>query len=238
MAAPARAEVRVFVQEVDGRALVNYACTSGEVVRSFALDVSVDRGQIAGIANFFRGESSAQAQGYGIFPASFRDHITVGSGTGIVWDVSDYTPLANPADKPGETLPGLNSNGVTLEFGGLWNPGVPASVPGPTGTLCSLQLTEAAQVSVAANAARGGIVSASPDVVIAPAFSGAPVDPDYIRVTEVSNDNLSITIRFKGGELATSPSIEGEWTGTGNTSGEFVDPLGDETSKYYRVLEP
>jgi hypothetical protein len=32
-------------------------------------------------------------------------------------------------------LPGLNSSGVTLEFGGLWDPTVPAAVPPATGAV-------------------------------------------------------------------------------------------------------
>ena len=111
----ARAEVRVFVQNSNGVACVMYQCTAGEVVRAFALDVSVDRGQIIGISNFFRGESRAGATGYGIFPASFRDRITVGAGTNINWNVSGYTPLAVVGDRPADTLPGLT------QVVSLWN---------------------------------------------------------------------------------------------------------------------
>src|SRR5579862_1338260 len=110
-AASARAEVRIFVQNSNGVACVNYECTAGELVRAFALDVSANSGQIVGISNFFRGPCTSSATGYGIFPASFRDHIIVGAGTNIDWSVADYTPLAVPEDAPGDTLPGLNSGG-------------------------------------------------------------------------------------------------------------------------------
>jgi len=132
----ARAEVHVYVQDSNGVALVNYECTAGEVVRAFALDVSVDRGEIIGISDFFRGGSKAGSTGYGIFPASLRDHIAVGAGTNIDWNASAYTPLAAVGDLPGGTLPGLNSSGVTLEFGGLWDPTIAAAIPWVTGTLC------------------------------------------------------------------------------------------------------
>ena len=45
LVASARAEVRVFVQEENRAASIKYECTGGEVVRAFALNVSVDRGQ-------------------------------------------------------------------------------------------------------------------------------------------------------------------------------------------------
>ncbi len=234
VAAWAGADVRVFVQDDNGVARIQYQCTAGEVVRAFALDVSVDRGQIVGVSDFFRGESRAEAQGYGIFPASFRDHITVGSGTNLDWNVTDYTPVAAPGGRPGETLPGLNSGGVTLEFGGLWNPNVPATIPGPTGALCALQISEAAQVSVALNASRGGIVSALPEIAIVPVLTGAFIDP-AVAITSIRLENGVVTIHFKGGELETATTVDGVWTRTGNTSGLYSESLGPGNMKFYRA---
>ena len=62
-AVAARAEVRLFVQEIRGLALTNYECTAGDVARAFALDVRVDRGQTVGFSQFFRGESRAGSSG-------------------------------------------------------------------------------------------------------------------------------------------------------------------------------
>jgi len=70
----------------------------------------------------------------------------------------------------GRHVAGLNSTGVTLELGGLWDASTPAAVPPSAGTLCTLRISEAAQVSVTANASRGGVVSASPGVSISPIF--------------------------------------------------------------------
>jgi hypothetical protein len=233
--ATARAEVRVFVQGSNGVALINYECTAGEVVRAFALDVSVDRGEIIGIFGFFRGVSQPGATGYGIFPASFRDHIVVGSGTEVDWTVSDYTPLAVVADSPSDTLPGLNSTGVTLELGGLWDPTVPASFPGLTGILCALSLSQPANVSVAANTSRAGIVSAFPESVIRPVFSGAFVGPAIVSATL---RNGSMIVLFRGGELQTAPSVAGPWTDTGDFSGTHTEALGTNQIKFYRVRSP
>src|SRR6266403_4955266 len=164
---PSRGTVRVYVQDVNGLAWLKYQCTAGEVVRAFALDVTVDRGVIFRVSDFAVGVSKPGALGYGIFPASFRDHATVNSGTNVTFDPPQYSPAAVVPDYPSDTRPGLNSSGITLEFGALWDPNLPAAIPGPTGTLCALHLSRAANVSVAPNASRGGVIASPPDVPLA-----------------------------------------------------------------------
>ena len=234
--ATASAGVRVFVQSSNAVAWVNYECTAGEVVRAFALDVSVDRGRIIGISDYFRGLSTAANQGYGIFPAAFRDYLTIGPGTNLNWNVSGYTPLAVKADNPVDTLAGLNSSGVTLEFGGLWDPNVPAAVPGPTGTLCSLHVSAGTTVTVKANLSRGGVVSAEPGVILAPVFTGAFVQPP--EITDLSLTNGLLTVKFAGGELETALTVAGPWTGTGDFDGRYTESVGNDPRKFYRVRGP
>lgn len=234
LAASARAAVHVFVQQTNGAAWLMYECTAGEIVRAFALNVSVNQGLIIGISDFHAGPSTSAARGYGFFPAAFRDHISVVPGTDVTWNVSGYTPLAVVADSPADTLPGLNSSGVTLEFGGLWDPTVPAAVPDAAGILCSLRISQPANVSVAANISRGGVVSTSFDKSIMPVFSGAFVDPE-VAITSATLVGGSISITFKGGELESAPAITGPWAGTGNTSGSFTEPIGAASLKFYRV---
>ncbi len=224
--------VLVFVQSTNGLANINYQCTAAEVVRSFALDVTVDSGQIVGITNYFRGLSTAAARGYGVFPASFRDNVTVLSGTNADWTPAAYSPLAVPADNPGGTLPGLGSTGVTLEFGAIWDPMVPAAAPPSAGTLCSLILSQTARVTVGPNAARGGIVPSPPDLNITPVFSGALVGPAILSAT-VSNGQM--TVLFQSGELETAPSAAGPWTGTGNTSGTYTEVIDGIPAAFFRV---
>jgi hypothetical protein len=231
-AASAKAVVRVFVTDSNGVPWIQYNCDAGETVRAFALDVSVDRGQIIGVSNYFTGLSTATAQGYGVFPASFRDHITVSSGSNATWNVAGYSPLAVPADAPGGTLPGLGASGVTLEFGAIWDPTVAAAMPPTNGTLCSLQLSEAANVSVTANAVRSGIIPSPSDAAITPAFAGALVGP---TITKISSTNGTVTLLFQDGELETATSLNGPWTGTGNRTGTFVDTTTISTTKFYRV---
>lgn len=230
----ASAAVRVYVEDISGKAYIKYACTEGEVVRSFGLDVTVSQGTILGVTNFFRGESSSSARGYGIFPASFRDQITISSGTNANWSVTGYTPLAVVADQPTDTKPGLGSSGVTLEFGALWNINDPASVPDPAGTLCALQLSQPASVTISANQARGGVVSATADAVIVPVFESAVVDPSVI-ITGIKLTNGVVTITFKGGELEQCTNLGTAWNGTGNRSGIYSEPVSTGNSRFFRV---
>jgi len=231
-AVSAKAMVHVFVTDSNGVPWIQYRCDAGETVRAFALDVTVDQGQIIGVSNFFTGLSTAAAQGYGIFPASFRDHVTVSSGSNATWNAVGYSPLAVPADAPGGTLPGLGSSGVTLEFGAIWDPTVAAAMPPTNGTLCSLQLNQTANVSITANAIRGGIIPSPPDEAITSAYAGVLVGP---AINKISCTNGTVSLLFQDGELETATSLNGPWTGTGNRTGTFVEALGTATTKFYRV---
>jgi len=233
LASSACASVRVYVEEVSGKAWIKYNCTAGEIVRAFALDVTVNEGQITHISEFFRGESTSTARGYGFFPASFRDHITVTSGTSINWNMTSYTPLAAPANQPTSTQPGLNSTGVTLELGALWDPDVPATIPPSSGVLCALRISQPALVSIAANQNRGGIVSALPGNILSTVFNAAYIDPAVI-ITGIVLSNGVVKITFQGGELETARRISGPWTSTGNSSGIYSAAVG-QAQEFFRV---
>jgi hypothetical protein len=229
-----QAEVRVFVTDTNGVAWLGYECTSGESVRAFALDVSVDRGQIIGISDFFRGPGTASATGYGIFPSSFRDHLASAGVTNINWSDSAYSPVANPADSSTGTLSGLGTAGVTLEFGALWDPGTPAAIPPSSGVLCSFTLSQPAIISVAANVLRGGVVSTSP-LPITLNLKGGIVGPAILNTTIQDG---TTQILFKGGELQTAPGINGPWTGTGELSGSYQEPFDPGQARFFRVRTP
>lgn len=235
--ATAEAGVRVYIEVSNNLAWVKYECTAGEVVRSFALDVSVDRGTITGISNYFVGPNSATARGYGIFPAAFRDHITVSSGTSANWSVSGYNPVASVADAPADTLPGLGTSGVTLELGALWDPALPAAAPAASGTLCALELSpetlaQGSSVRIAANASRGGVVASPDGNVVATTFVGTYVGPPRISIEMI---NGMAKVLFEGGELETALDLAGVWTATGNTSGTHSETPGPDKAKFFRV---
>jgi hypothetical protein len=235
LALAVRADVRVFIENSNGVALVEYQCTAGESIRAFALNISVDRGTIVGISGFVRGPSTAAAPGYGIFPASFRDHLQAGDGTNVDWSVKDYSPLAASTDAPDDTLSGLGSNGVTLEFGALWDPTVPEAAPKPTGTLCTLSLSQPANVSVSANVSRGGVVGVFAGVGFTSVFTGVAIGPSIVKATL---GNGGMTLLFNGGELQTAPQPSGPWTDTGDSSGTHNEPLGTNQTRFYRVRGP
>lgn len=175
LATPAWATVTItVVDEGNCVAAINYA-VSGEPnkLRAVALDIQVDGGVIEGISDYMKGEGA----GFGIFPASFRDYITVDAATGEVttWDVNDYTPLADPND-PG-ALGGLGTAGITIEMGALYYPTGDSSpnAPPDSGTLCKLTVSENCNMSVAENATRGGVVLTDPSVAPTVDLVGGPV---------------------------------------------------------------
>ncbi|MCJ7777754.1 MAG: hypothetical protein MUP16_05520 [Sedimentisphaerales bacterium] len=152
--------------EGGGVVRIDYAVTDSPKVMAFALDITVDKGVIERISNFKVGESTADSKGYGIFPANFSRYITIDPNTSQVttWNVSNYTPIAEPND-PG-ALGGLGTNGITIEMGSLYYPTSDSSpnAPDNTGTLFKIKVSESATVSIGGNATRGGIVLTDPTV--------------------------------------------------------------------------
>ena len=234
LAMPVQGDVRVYVENANGLAWIRYECTGGEVVGAFALDVSVDRGQIISVGDYARGPSTDVNQGYGFFPASFRDQLAPSiTSSNVDWTLGSYSPLAVTADAPADTLPGLGSNGVTLEFGGLWNSSTAGAAPPSTGTLCSLRLGSQAWVSISPNSTRGGVTLATGNPADSAVFVGATVHPP--EITGLSLTNGTATVTFTGGELETASSAAGPWVGTGNTNGHHAEPAVGANHKFYRV---
>jgi hypothetical protein len=164
LAAPVWATVTITAtDEGDGVVAIDFnSVGETELVRAFALDITVDAGVITDVCDFAVGDDNG---GYGIFPGNFSRYITVDPGTGNVddWGVGGYTPVAEDGD-PG-ALGGLGTAGVTIELGSLYE----TNAPGNTGRLCTLKVTENCNVSLALNALRGNVVmedAAEPDVVL------------------------------------------------------------------------
>ncbi len=175
IASTASATVEIIVKNVNGMAEIHYKTTPEEPISAFALDVTVDAGNIIGISGFVTGESTHAAPGYGIFPASFAAAITVDPETGEVadWNLADYTPLANPLH-PG-ALGGLETPGVTLEMGALYADA--ADAPRAEGLLCKLAISAEANITIGLNEIRGGIVLKDATKAVEPILGSALITP-------------------------------------------------------------
>ena len=155
LTAPVWATVTISAVQRPGELIVdiNYLVEGEtELVRAFALDVQVDAGVITEVNDFKVGDDNF---GYGIFPANFSLFINVdpdGTVPENEWEDGDYTPVA-PGTDPG-ALGGIDTNGVTLELGALYE----TQAPGAEGTLCSLTVSENCHVSLALNGMRGNVV--------------------------------------------------------------------------------
>jgi hypothetical protein len=157
---------------------VTYSCGAGELVRAFALELTLDNGfVISGIDGYVRGESNSVTPGYGIFPGSFRNVLTPED---VNWANPDYNPIAS-TDDPDAAGTGLGTNKVILEMGSLYVGD--GNKPTSAGTLCRLTVTPKyrgadtngfgpaeATMTFAVNTLRGGVVlesgaSVTPTVV-------------------------------------------------------------------------
>jgi hypothetical protein len=139
-----------------GVVAIRYQGLNSERARAFALDIIVDNGVITEIGNYKRGTDNG---GYGIFPGNFSRYITV-LDTGEVenWDVNSYTPVADPND-PG-ALTGLNTSGITIEMGSLYENS--ANAPNPESAngvlLCTIKCSQTCLLTITTNETRGGVV--------------------------------------------------------------------------------
>ena len=175
LAAPAWATVEIVLEETDRVITISYTSDEGQRIRAFALDIVATDGNIVDINDFAVGDNNG---GYGIFPGSFANNITVNTTTGDVdsWagNPDPYTPVA-PAGDP-DALDGLDSNGVTVEMGSLYSDN-PPSISGPN-VLCTITVDDdVTEVCVTGNAIRGNIVMEdAAEIIPAEACISVPSD--------------------------------------------------------------
>ncbi|UCC22034.1 MAG: hypothetical protein JSW23_09545 [Planctomycetota bacterium] len=155
LAAPAMAVVTITPVQEGTTAVVaiNYDASVGEteLVRAFALDITVDSGQtIDAITDYKEGVSVSGDKGYGIFPGSIDIN-----DAGDINDVG--TPVGDPCQLPSDTQPGLGKlGGITIEMGSLYVDG--ANAPDASGLLCKVEVSGDCNLTVAVNVSRGEVV--------------------------------------------------------------------------------
>jgi hypothetical protein len=156
LAAPALGDVVISCSQVSECVVeVSYnATTEAELVRAFALDITVSAGTITAV--------DCVNTDYGIYPGSIEIDEN--------GNVTDYGSCACDSSYPG-TLGGIGTSGVTIEMGSLYEVGVDPA-PAKLGALVRITVDTSCNVSIAENAIRGGIVMEDPDQAVTVQLSG------------------------------------------------------------------
>lgn len=178
-AAPAWADVTITCERAGdiNEVLVSFDASAEEpsLVRAFGLNIQLDND-----ATILEVDDTINA-GYYIFPGT----IQIDASTG---EVTSYgTAVGEVSDSP-DTLPGLDSNGITIEMASLYAPTGPGSpnAPASSGPLFSFFVSKSCTVTITANIARAGsqgAVMEDPDqavVVNLPSTCNVIIDEDPI----------------------------------------------------------
>lgn len=167
IASPAMADVDISASAVvDGNTAeitISYEATAGEAIRAVAIDVQLD-GELAVVTDV-----NCVSGDFTIYPGSIS---IAGDGS-----VSDYGSCECDDSYAG-TLGGTDTNGVTLEMGSLYVGA--GNAPGPSGDLAIVTIfgCNAAEISLALNAIRGGVVLEDPDEAVTVNLTGTTAGLD------------------------------------------------------------
>ena len=162
MVAPAMAAVELsIVDNADCTADIVVTVTGTDLnanldsaLAGIALDLSVSAGTIEDVTNYFLGGVSTDGdEGMGIYMGSIQ--FTGGTPEAIL-DVGSPVAPVSDEDAPGQ----LGTSEITLEFGCLHDMGDAALAGAPLAvtTLCTVEVSEACDLTLTADAKRGGPV--------------------------------------------------------------------------------
>jgi len=175
-AAPAWADVVITAAQVGdtNEVVISFdAETETNLVRAFSLDIQLDDdANVLSVGNI--------NPDYYIFPGTIQIDTSTTPPT-----INYGTPVAEYGDLPSDTLPGLGSNGITLEMGSLYAPTGPGSpnAPDKSGDLLSIYVSKPADfqtcLTITGNVARAGskgVVMEDPDEDPTVSATGCCVD--------------------------------------------------------------
>ena len=177
-AAPAWADVVITCAQVGdtNEVVISFdATTETNLVRAFGLDIQFDDdATVLSVGNV--------NPDYYIYPG------TIQIDTSTTPPTIDYgTPVAEYGDLPSDTLPGYDSNGVTLEMASLYAPTGPGSpnAPAKSGVLLSLYVSKPADLhtclTITGNVARAGSKGVTmEDPAEDPTVSSPPCCMDFV----------------------------------------------------------
>jgi hypothetical protein len=180
-AVPAWARVDIICVQTDSNEVtvsyvIDYPNPPGEEpnkIRAFALDITLDNDANITDVN-----------------DNVNDYYTIFPGSVVISDneiTDEGEAVADPCDYPEDTQPGLDSNGVTIEMGGLWSPPNDdhPNAPPVADILLKFYVDKSCYVTITENDIRGGVVLTDPALdpdVNSPGEGNVP--PVYVEVLE------------------------------------------------------
>jgi hypothetical protein len=214
LATPAWAVVNITAEADGCTVTVSFdATTEANLVRAFSLDIKLDND-----ANIV--SAAGINADYYVFPGTIQIDAS-GNVTNPGTVVAEYGDLTS------DTLPGLDSNGITIEMGSLYAPVGPGSpnAPAPSGALLTFTVDADCTVTITANVSRAGatgVVMEDPDEVVDVNL------PDPLAVDEcgappcmVAGDTIGdISITQAIVDLWVSIGSPPEWCCVSNSSGD------------------
>ena len=163
IAVPAMAAIDIEIVDLGGGiGQIQYTASDvdadadGSLIAGIGIDVTLSNGTVVAVVPAMNGESTADAQGYGIFMGGIQQYLADEMGT-IEEALAATSPVA-PDGAPG-ALGGIGTDGVTLEFGALYDQTADVLTPPlAAGVLATIEVSETCTATITLNQTRGGIV--------------------------------------------------------------------------------